>query len=168
MPPLVDLSGQRFGRLLVVKRQGTMNGHAAWLCRCDCGKEIVTRSCDLRNGKTTSCGCFHKELVANITKSHELSGTRLYNIYSDMIQRCFNPKGTGYDNYGGRGITVCDDWKNNRQSFFDWAVAKGYSEALTLDRIDNDGNYCPDNCRWATASEQRINQRRMKKQKEVP
>lgn len=141
-----------------------MNGHAAWRCRCECGKESVTRSCDLRNGKTTSCGCFHNEMVANLTKSHELCGTRLYNIYSDMIQRCFNPKGTGYANYGGRGITVCEDWKNNRQAFFDWAMANGYADSLTLDRIDNDGNYCPENCRWATPSEQRINQRRMKKE----
>ena len=164
MPRVVDLTGKQYGRLTVLERQGSLNGHAAWKCICKCGKVIVTRSCDLRSGKTTSCGCFHNEMVANITKSHELCGTRIYNIYSDMIQRCYNPKGTGYKNYGGRGIRVCDEWKNDRQQFFDWAKSSGYSEKLTLDRIDNDGNYEPSNCRWATPSEQRVNQRRMKKE----
>ncbi len=163
MGRLNDLTGQRFGRLTVLYREGTLNGHAAWMCECDCGAKKIIRSCDMVNGKSTSCGCFHNEMVAGITRSHEQCGTRLYNIYADMIQRCFNPKGTGFKNYGGRGITVCDEWKNNRQTFFDWALENGYADNLSIDRIDNDGNYCPENCRWATASEQRINQRRMKK-----
>ena len=167
MPPLKDLTGQRFGRLTVVMRNGTKNGHAAWLCRCDCGKEKTVRSCDLVNGKSTSCGCFHNEMVSNITRSHELCGTRIYNIHNGIIQRCYNPKATSYKNYGGRGITVCDEWLNSFQAFHDWAMSHGYSDDLSIDRIDVDGNYEPSNCRWATAREQRMNQRRMQKQKEV-
>lgn len=167
MPGVVDLTGQQFGRLVVLEREGSIRGHAAWRCRCECGKEIVTMSCSLRSGRTTSCGCFHKEIVSNITRSHELCGARIYNIYNGIIQRCFNPKATGYENYGGRGITVCDEWKRDRQAFFNWAMANGYANELSIDRIDVDGNYCPQNCRWATAHEQRINQRRMKI-KEVP
>ena len=101
-------------------------------------------------------------MVSNITRSHEKCNTRLYNIYNNMRQRCCNENRHDYPRYGGRGIKVCNEWKNNFQAFYDWAVDNGYSDDLTLDRIDNDGNYEPSNCRWATYSEQRINQRRMK------
>lgn len=106
-------------------------------------------------------------MVSNITRSHEQCGKRIYNIYNGIVQRCYNPKATGYDLYGGRGIKVCWEWLEDRRSFFDWAMSNGYSDRLTIDRIDVNGNYEPSNCRWATASEQRMNQRRMKQQKEV-
>lgn len=156
MPPLKDLTGQRFGRLTVLYREGSLNGHAAWMCECDCGKKKVIRSCDMVNGKSTSCGCFHNEIVAEITKSHELCGTRLYNIYNLMLQRCYNEKATGYARYGGRGITVCSEW-HEPENFFKWAQENGYADNLTLERINTDGNYAPSNCRWATIKEQQNN-----------
>lgn len=158
----IDLTGQRFGRLSVVKEYGRQNGHVTWLCKCDCGKTTITCTGDLRQGKTTSCGCYHNEMVSNITRSHEKSNTRLYNIYHNMKQRCNNPKRHDYARYGGAGIGVCTEWMKNPSAFFEWALSNGYSEELTIDRIDVNGNYEPSNCRWATYSEQRINQKRMK------
>lgn len=164
MPKMVDITGERYGRLVVIERAGTLNGHVAWKCECDCGKVIVTRSCDLRNKKTTSCGCFHNEMVSNITRSHDKCNTRLYSIYNNMRQRCYNSNRHDFSRYGGRGITVCDEWLNDFQAFYDWAMANGYSDELTLDRKDNDKGYEPSNCKWATYKEQRINQRRTKTQ----
>lgn len=164
-----DMSGQKFGKLTVLKRSGTQAGRCAtWLCACDCGNEVVARGSSLRSGRTTNCGCYHSELMkAKLTK-HDGSRSKLYKVWTSMKQRCLNHKDANYHHYGGRGIKVCDEWMNDFQSFHDWAMANGYDETsprgqCTLDRIDNNGNYCPENCRWTTMSVQNRNQRPRRK-----
>lgn len=158
MSKCVDLIGERFGRLVVVERaENNSKGRARWLCQCDCGEQIIVLGYSLRCGSTKSCRCLHDE--GNNTK-HKLCYTRLYNIWSCMKSRCINTKDTRYKDYGGRGITICDEWLHDFQAFYDWAMANGYSENLTIDRKDNDKGYYPDNCRWATNKEQNTNQRR--------
>ena len=160
---LIDLTGHRFGRLTVVKRVGTKKSFAVWLCQCDCGKTATLPSAYLRTGQTRSCGCLaHDVLVARNT-SHGGSYSRLYRIWHGMRQRCTDPNSSNYENYGGRGITVCDEWMHDFAAFQKWALANGYHEDLTIDRINNDSGYRPDNCRWATRHEQRLNQRPRRK-----
>ena len=127
-----------------------------------CGTEFKACTSNIKNGSTKSCGCYHKRRVSESHKTHGLRYTRLYNTWSILKNRVLNPKYKQYNDYGGRGITICDEWKNDFKSFYDWAMKNGYSDELSIDRIDNDGNYCPENCRWTTRTIQQRNQRMQK------
>jgi hypothetical protein len=146
---VIDLAGQRFGRLVVVARSGSNGrGGAMWLCRCDCGQEKVVSSKCIRTGETSSCGCLQKD--ANVT--HRMSYHPAYRSWAGMCQRCTNPKTPYWHIYGGRGITVCERWMHSFEAF--WEDNPGWHPGLSLDRIDNDGNYEPGNVRWATDQQQ--------------
>lgn len=164
MPRLIDLTGKRFGRLTVISKTTPKRRSTRWLCRCDCGKEVVATSTNLRNGNTKSCGCYIRDLVTERNTTHGLSKNRLYSIWHSMKDRCLNPNHPHFKDYGGRGIAICNEWRDNFKSFYEWANAHGYDEKAhqwqcTLDRTDTNGNYCPENCRWVDMKTQIHNRR---------
>lgn len=156
-----DFRGKRFGKLTALEpTTNRVHGKVMWLCRCDCGNFCTVMSTRLASGHTKSCGCYNSEHTVLMNTTHGGTYSRLYSIWSSMKTRCYNPKSKSYGYYGGRGISVCQEWRNDFSAFREWALSHGYQDNLTLDRIDGDGSYSPGNCRWATWHEQRTNQRR--------
>lgn len=159
MRPLPININDRFGRLVVrsvIKRAGKDNKVRSYCeCVCDCGKTTIVRADTLRTA--TSCGCISIEKLKEMSTKHHKSHTRLYGIWTAMKARCYNNNTINYRDYGGRGIFVCKEWKDDFSVFYDWAINNGYKSSLTIDRIDVNGNYCPDNCRWISMKKQQNN-----------
>lgn len=170
-----DYTGQKFGRLTAIERiriYGPNRWYTYYKCKCDCGNIVTTRSASLVDGNTTSCGCYHREITGNInrgkptaTLTHGKSHSRLYGVFRDMKTRCYNKNCKDYKNYGARGITICDEWLQDFLAFERWAFEHGYDPTApklqcTIDRIDNEKGYCPENCRWVDIATQNRNKRK--------
>lgn len=164
MSALKDLTGQKFGRLTVVHRG---NSHrlpcgqvqTMWICMCDCGNLTTVNTGNLRTGKVVSCGCYNKEKSHISYPKHGKSRDRIYGIWAGIKKRCNLSSNPSYQYYGGRGITICDEWNSNFTLFYEWAIAHGYQDGLSIDRINQDGNYEPNNCRWVSMKKQENNRR---------
>lgn len=169
-----DITGERFGRLVVLREFGRKekNKHICWVCVCDCGNEKIVDGVHLRRGKSTSCGCYSKEKTVERSKqmfedgrmcshtTHGFSKTNLYKTWANIKTRCYNTNNRAYKWYGAKGITMCDEWRNDFCTFKRWAELNGYKPGLTIDRINPFKGYHPDNCRWITIQEQRKTTRR--------
>lgn len=162
MPKRINITNTRFGRLLVIKPVENKKQFTCWLCKCDCGNFKIVKTNDLQQKKVQSCGCMQYENQKYGSIKHGLRHTRIYSVWTGMKNRCYNKNEPKYKNYGARGIKVCEEWKNNCSAFVKWAYENGYDEKAekmkcTLDRINVNGDYCPENCRWADQKIQQNN-----------
>ena len=158
----IDMTNKKYGRLLVLSYYKKDGGRKTkWLCKCDCGNECVVDGYRLRSGKTKSCGCLLLETSKKNATTHGMSGSKISFVHNSMNERCYNKNAQSFHNYGGRRITVCDEWKGREgfENFLKWSLENGYREGLSIDRIDVNGNYEPSNCRWITQKEQSNNTR---------
>lgn len=152
--------GEKYGRLTVLSCAGRNNdGRQMFLCKCECGKETTVIGKHLQSGNTKSCGCYKHDAGIKANTTHGLSKTNIYRIWASMKDRCTRNNCSAYPNYGGRGITVCQEWLDSFEVFYAWATENGYEEGLSIDRIDVNGNYEPSNCRWVTMEAQAHNKR---------
>ena len=161
-----NLIGEKFGMLTVISQSNSnKQKRRMWICRCDCGKlkEKAVTTHDLKSGAVRSCGCLYYKSNKLNSKKHGKTRSRLFVIWSGIKSRCTYEKNIEYKNYGGRGITVCDEWAKDFMTFYNWSMANGYQDNLTIDRIDNDKGYYPDNCRWVTMREQQNNRKNNRK-----
>lgn len=159
----INLTGIKFGNLTVLKLdENSTSKHRKWHCKCDCGNSTSVYATNLKSCATTSCGCKssrHEHKLKEINTKHGLSRSKIYHVYHSVKNRCFKKTNKHYKDYGARGIIMCDEWKTSFETFYNWATSNGYKEGLTLERMDVNGNYDPENCTWITQSEQCNNKR---------
>lgn len=157
----INLVGKRFGNLTVIEKASNKGVKTRWLCKCDCGNTVIVHTNSLMRDHTKSCGCLITDILKERNTTHGMYGIRLYRVWNNVKRRCYTKNTPSYARYGGRGIKVCDEWLDF-ENFYDWSMKNGYKEdadygECTLDRIDNDGNYCPENCRWTSIKQQQRN-----------
>lgn len=158
MGKIIDLTGMKFNKLTVIEFVGlNKNNKALWKCKCECGKIVNVISSNLKNGNTKSCGCYNIDKIIERNTKHNGKGKRLFNIWCNMKDRCYREKSKIYKYYGLKGIKVCDEWLHDYSNFEKWSLENGYRDNLTIDRIDSNKDYCPNNCRWITLAEQQRN-----------